>query len=360
MPLPKYGLPFVLRRAFALVIGTLGLAFGLAAHAQSQIVPSPHEGDRYKNLPGFPNGMPAPVYRLNAHDSGVVMRYGGGPGGCDALGARDVYVLVYKNTYYMTYDGAGPTGWLACLAKSRDGLHWNKKGALLALGAPGQADSASASYGLPYYDGKTWRMFYLATDKASPAPDFVPIGPYYTLMATAPAPEGPWTKRIGFFPLPKGTPFSVNANPGPIVRKNGGGYRMFYEHGVADAPNLDATWTVVSNGFPSERCENQAIYYQPSDKTWFCFTDHIGAGYTDAIWVYWTHDPLHWEAHNSAVVLDRTNCAWSKTIIGLPSVVKVGNHLAMYYDGNRDPKDTWHTKRDVGVAYIKLPILLPK
>lgn len=359
--MPRRRSILALRRAvWAAVMLALGILSGSPARAQSQIMPSPLEGARYQNLPDFPNGMPAPVYQLSAHDGGVVMTHGDGPNDCDMRGARDVYVFIDKGTYYMTYDGAGPTGWLSCLATSRDGLHWHKRGTLLALGKPGEADSASASYGVPYFDGKTWRMFYLATDKATSGPDFVPIGPYYTMLATAPAPQGPWTKRPGFFPLPQGPAQKVNASPGPIFRKNSGGYRMFFEHGVADTTDLDGTWTVVSPGFPNERCENQAIYYQPSDKTWFCFTDHIGAGYTDAIWVYWTHDPLHWDAHDSAVVLDGKNCTWSKTIVGLPSVVKVGSHLAIYYDGNSDPKDTWHMKRDVGVAYLKLPIRLPK
>jgi len=349
-PWPKRGLWTALCCAAAGLL-TLSVLSGPAVRAQSRIVPFPQKAAPW----------PVPAYRLNAHDGGVVMNYGGGPGGCDAGGARDVYVFVYKKKYYMTYDGAGSTGWLTCLAESRDGLHWNKKGAQLALGAPGQPDSASASYGVPFYDGKTWHMYYLATDKASPAPDHVPIGPYYTMAATAAAPEGPWTKHESFLALPKGSPDgSVNSSPGPVFRKSDGGYRMFFNSGVADTTDLDAPWTVVSKGIPGERCENEAIYYQPSDKTWFNFSDHIGDGYTDAVWVYWTHDPLHWESRNKAVVLDRTNCAWSKTIIGLPSVVQVGNKLAIYYDGSHDPKDTWHMKRDVGVAYLSLPIVLPK
>lgn len=238
---PKHCLRFALRGGVAAATLALSVVSGLPARAQSQIVPSPLEGARYQNVAGSPNAAawPVPVHRLSVRDGGVVMKYGGGPGGCDTLGARDVYVFADKGTYYMTYDGAGPTGWLACLAKSRDSLHWNKKGALLALGTPGQPDSASASYGVPSYDGKTWRMFYLATDKASPGPDFVPIGPYFTLMATAPAPEGPWTKRAGFLPLPQGPAHGVNASPGPIFRKSGGGYRVFFEHGVADTPDLD-------------------------------------------------------------------------------------------------------------------------
>ncbi|MGB9623582.1 MAG: hypothetical protein ACPMAQ_01850, partial [Phycisphaerae bacterium] len=66
-----------------------------------------------------------------------------------------------------------------------------------------------------------------------------------------------------------------------------------------------------------------------------------------------------WEAKNKAVVLDGATCSWSKTIIGLPSVLRVGNRLAMFYDGNKNPDDKWHVKRDVGLAWIDLPLRLP-
>lgn len=127
--MPRHRSLLALRRAvWAAVMLALGILSGSPARAQSQIMPSPLEGARYQNLPGFPNGMPAPVYRLSAHDGGVVMTHGDGPNDCDMRGARDVYVFIDKGTYYMTYDGAGPTGWLSCLATSRDGLHWHKRG----------------------------------------------------------------------------------------------------------------------------------------------------------------------------------------------------------------------------------------
>ena len=58
----------------------------------------------------------AGLARLDAQDAGVVMKHGDGPNQCDFLGARDVWVWKSGGTYYMHYDGAGPEGWLACLA----------------------------------------------------------------------------------------------------------------------------------------------------------------------------------------------------------------------------------------------------
>jgi hypothetical protein len=64
------------------------------------------------------------------------------------------------------------------------------------------------------------------------------------------------------------------------------------------------------------------------------------------------------------VVLDRSNCSWSKHIIGLPSVVKIGDRLALFYDGNGEPKMPMgvrsHMNRDIGLAWLELPLAPPK
>ena len=93
--------------------------------------------------------------------------------------------------------------------------------------------------------------------------------------------------------------------------------------------------------------------------TWFPFTNHIGLDggeSTDAIWVYWTQDPNMWDAKNKAVVLDGRNCIWSKKCIGLPGVLKVGNRLAILYDA---PSGNSHMKRDIGLAWLELPLAPP-
>ena len=143
----------------------------------------------------YPDGRPAATFRLDAVDHGVVLHHGDGPGQCDIHGARDVWVYEADGTYYMHYDAAGPKGWLAALATSKDLIHWQKKGPVLELGKPGENDSASASYGTTYYDGRTWHMFYLGTPHATPAPDLVPAFPYLTMKAKSTSPAGPWTKQ---------------------------------------------------------------------------------------------------------------------------------------------------------------------
>ena len=53
-----------------------------------------------------------------------------------------------------------------------------------------------------------------------------------------------------------------------------------------------------------------------------------------------------------------TFCAWSKDCIGLPSVVKLGKRLAVLYDAPGGTSVS-HMRRDVGLAWLELPLRLP-
>lgn len=118
----------------------------------------------------YSDGRPMATLRMDAKDNGIVLRYGDGPDNCDLLGARDIWVFEANGTYYMHYDGAGEKGWLCCLAESKDLITWKKKGPILDFGKPFEDDSKSASYGVTYYDGKEWHMFYLGTPNTSAPP----------------------------------------------------------------------------------------------------------------------------------------------------------------------------------------------
>ncbi len=134
---------------------------------------------------GYPDGRPSATLRMEAEDQGAVLKHGDGPGQCDILGAREALIFEEKGVYHLFYDGAGPKGWLACLATSTDLKTWEKKGPVLDFGKPGEADSAAACSPWVYFDGKEWHMFYLGTPNASGAPDLVPSFPYLTLKARA-------------------------------------------------------------------------------------------------------------------------------------------------------------------------------
>jgi predicted GH43/DUF377 family glycosyl hydrolase len=328
----------------------------------------------------YADGRPAARLRVEAVDQGVVLRHGDGPEQCDVYGARDVWVYEAEGTYYMHYDAAGPKGWLAALATSKDLIHWQKKGPVLELGKPGENDSASASYGTTYFDGKAWHMFYLGTPHATAAPDLVPAFPYLTLKAKAISPAGPWTKQPNVVPFQAkpGTYYSVTASPGQVI-KQGDEYRMFFSAatdrpirrtiGIARAKNLDGPWALDAEPIlpAAEQVENTSLYFEETNSTWFLFTNHVGLDgfeYTDAVWVYWTRDLDHWDPTHKAVVLDRANCSWSKHIIGLPSVVRMGDRLALFYDSNAEttiPQGVKsHMNRDIGLVWLWLPLVPPE
>jgi predicted GH43/DUF377 family glycosyl hydrolase len=315
---------------------------------------------------------------MDAKDEGVVLKHGDGPGQCDARGARDIWVYEAGGTYFMHYDGAGPKGWLACLATSKDLVHWDKKGPVLDFGSKEEMDSASASYGVTYFDGKTWHMFYLGTPHTSPAPDLIPAFPYLTMKAKGASPAGPWTKQKDVVPFrtKPDTYYSITASPGQVV-KLGDAYLMFFSATTMKAGNpcvqrtlsiarthdLDGAWTPDPHPLVpiEEQVENSSLYYEPATKTWFLFTDHIGLDggeFTDAVWVYWTRDLNQWNAADKAIVLDGQNCTWSKRCLGLPSVVKVGHRLALLYDAPGGTSLS-HMNRDVGLAWLELPLAVP-
>ena len=324
----------------------------------------------------YPDGRPVATLRMEAKDQGRVMVHGSGPDHCDQLGARDVWVFHSGDTTFMHYDGAGPKGWLSCLATSKDLLHWECKGPILGFGNPGSDDSASASYGTTYREGKAWHMFYLGTPHTSPAPDLIPAFPYLTMKALGTSPYGPWTKQSAVVPFrcEPNTYYATTASPGQII-KNGREYLMFFSSsfvddkgthrslGIARTQNLNSSWKVDPQPIVpvAEQVENTSLYFEPTNKTWFLFTNHIGLEgfeYTDAIWCYWSKNLNHWDPANKAIVLDGSNCTWSKKCIGLPSVVKVGNRLAIFYDAPGGDSRS-HMNRDIGLAWLSLPLKVP-
>jgi predicted GH43/DUF377 family glycosyl hydrolase len=326
--------------------------------------------------PSYPDGRPEATMRMDATDQGVVLRHGSASSDCDELGARDVWVFKSGATYCMHYDGAGPKGWLSCLATSTDLVHWQKRGPVLDFGKPGESDSASASYGTTYFGGKQWHMFYLGTPHTSPAPDLIPAFPYQTMKAHRLSSNGPWIKQPDVIPFrcQPNTYYAVTASPGRIIRQRGQ-YLMFFSAasedsegthrtiGIARTKNLDGPWQIEPEPIlPSaEQIENTSLYWEPANKTWFLFTNHIGLEgfeYTDAVWVYWSKDLNRWDPVNKAVVLDGKNCTWSHKCIGLPSVMKLIGKLAVFYDApGGDSKS--HMGRDIGLAWLKLPLSPP-
>ena len=325
------------------------------------------------------DNRPQATLRMDADDDGIVLRYGNGKNSCDVYGAREAIVNEENGNYYLFYDGAGKDGWRACLAESKDLKTWTKKGAILDLGVAGSNDAKSASAPWVIKDKDTWHMFYLGTPNTSPAPDRIPAFPYLAMKAKSKSLSGPWVKQYNVQPFPPkdGSYYSVTSSPGFIVKTKKGFVQFFSGatqdtiHGVrrtlgiARTNDLNASWKIDSKPIVplEEQIENSSIYFDAKRKIWFLFTNHIGIDslkteYTDAIWVYWSKDIYKWDVKNKAIVLDKNNCKWSKGAIGMPSVIKKGNRLALLYDAY-EGYSTYHMKRNIGLAWLKLPLNIP-
>jgi predicted GH43/DUF377 family glycosyl hydrolase len=321
------------------------------------------------------DGRPMASLRLLVKDAGVVLKHGDGMDSCDVYGAREAIVNKWDNTFYLFYDGAGKDGWKACLAKSKDLKNWIKLGPVLKLGDSTKNDFKSASAPWIIRHKGTWHMFYLGTPHTSPAPDRIPSFPYLTMKAKARSIEGPWIKQyeVKPFNIKKHSFYPITASPGFVVQYHGEFLQFFSASmedgkavkrtlGIARTKNLNGPWEINDRPvFPaSEQVENSSLYYDQKFTTWYLFTNHIGitkdtVEYTDAIWVYWTKDIYHWNKNNKAVVLDSSNCSWAKGAIGMPSVITIGDKLAMLYDAAAGNSIS-HMKRDIGMAWIPLPL----
>lgn len=337
-----------------------------------------------ETLPTYEDGRPCARLRLDARDAGVVFRHGHGPRGCDELGAREASVVLLDGVFHLFYDGAkADVGWLACLATSQDWTGWQHHGPVLDFGEPGQPDSATATSPWFHQEAGLWHMYYLGCRRTSPKPDCVPAPPYLTCKAESSSLKGPWRKRYDLRvidPLP-GSYYGETACPGFLFR-HGGKLRMFFSAAAGDihpngdvriertlgllaADSPDGPWHPTPEPIlpPAEQIENSSLYYEPANDTWFLFTNHIGIAdgveYTDAIWVYWSRNPLNWDPACKAVVLDGANCSWSRRCIGMPSVVPVGGKLALFYDAPGEDL-IGHMRRDIGLAWLDLPLQPPE
>lgn len=147
------------------------------------------------------------------------------------------------------------------------------------------------------------------------------------------------------------------------------GIRVERTLGLARAHSLDGPWEVLDEPILplTEQIENSSVHYEESTGLWYLFTNHIGCEidpihglleYTDAIWVYWSRDPEKWDPSNKAIVIDGANCPWSRRVIGMPSVISFKGRLAVLYDAPGGDS-TSHMHRDIGLAWLNLPIELP-
>lgn len=345
---------------------------------------------------------------LHLTDRGIVLSPdlpGGEHYAYDGGGVREASVVLHQNTYYLSYDGAMPGAtprsyWNACLAESCDLLHWKKLGPRLLAselrhpgGKPEQfRDLKSASSPWFYFDKDLWHIYYLGADHCNP--EGVPGFCYSTMYAQAKTLTGEWVKRSDLpgrgaevcFPTGRtGSWDDATASPGqvlenPLYSPGNGEYRylMFYSGscspvtkrslGIARTNHLSVTdnfdrregnfWVKDPDPIlsPDEDIENSSVFYEEESGLYWLFTNHIyNNQYTDAVWVYWSKNINRWKESDKAVVVDAAVSSWAKGAIGMPSVVRRGDTLALLYDGVAGD-GTGHLGRQIGLCEIALPI----
>ncbi|MFR1517906.1 MAG: hypothetical protein ACLSVG_03885 [Clostridia bacterium] len=345
-------------------------------------------------------------YLADVKDFGIVLspdREGGPMYRWDGGGMREAIVNREGEFYYLSYDGAMPgktphSYWNACTARSKDLIHWEKRGVSLFASALTHPytdckDFCSASSPWSFREDGIWYRYYLGADHCSA--EGVPAFLYSTMLATAASMEGPWTKKCdqpdcaGHVCFPAGEPGTwddVTVSPGEVLRNPKYGmapgskkYMMFYSGscsgmtqrsiGIARTDDLHATddyhrktgnfWIKDRDPIlpPSEDIENSSIYFDEERKLYWLFTNHVYQNsYTDAVWVYWTSDLDRWNPEDKAIVIDRNVSIWAKGAIGMPSVYPTDHGtLAVFYDGVPG-EGTGHLDRHIGLAEILLPL----
>lgn len=349
-------------------------------------------------------------YLDHVTDLGIVLSPDA-PGGSmyawDGGGMREAVLMEENGWHYLSYDGAMPGAanhsyWNACLARSRDYLHWEKLGPRLCTSAlkfpdgtpETHKDLRSASSPWSFFDGKKWHFYYVGADHCSP--EGIPAFAYSTMYAWADSLEGEWHQRSHepgkgtHLCLPLGKPGEwddVTASPGEVIENpqydpndpESRRYLMVYSGscsgvtkrslGLAYTDDLTATgahddpngtfWEKLPEPIlpVEDDIENSSLFYEESSGLWWLFTNHVHENlYTNSVWVYWSKDLRHWDPADKAVVVDASVSTWAKGAIGMPSVKRLDDdHLILLYDGVKGG-GIGHLERHIGAAVITLPL----
>jgi hypothetical protein len=119
-----------------------------------------------------------------------------------------------------------------------------------------------------------WAGFYLATNQTSPPPGSVPVGPYFTMLATAPTSRGPWTQNSSQGPVfTTGSPGPVMLNPQDPTE-----YWQFCTGcagasiGLVSTRDLFGDWSPVT-GLITDPVENVSLFFDDATGLWWLFTN---------------------------------------------------------------------------------------
>lgn len=141
---------------------------------------------------------------------------------------------------------------------------------------------------------------------------------------------------------------------------------MLRTSAIARTRDLDKSWNIEPEPiFPlTEYVENSSVFFDEKTKTGFLFTNPVGIHskkeeYTDTIGVYRAKDANKWNADHKAVAINGSNRIGGTGAIGMPTVIRVGNKLAMLYEAT-EGSSTLHMQRSINLTWMDLPLQLPQ
>jgi hypothetical protein len=215
------------------------------------------------------------------------------------------------------------------LAISADGVSWTRQG-LVNLSAT-------------FFAGH-WHLDY--SDQFAP------------LIASPDQIGGAWMRRAhgpSFLPndlIAAGEPISEHAQAQSAVRNNGRWLLFLTDAGrieMGRAVTADDPWQISAERIlpASEILTWADVWHDEQSSRWFLFTVH-GA---DAIWIYWTTDPMRWNPKHKAIVADRTNTRC--LFFGRPAVVEAKDRLFLFYER----RDSSEERRKIGLVTFPISSL---
>lgn len=278
----------------------------------------------------------------------------GNPGEWDGGDAAFADVLFDGSTYHMWYSGAYSAGSLQRRighATSPDGISWTLNtlnNPVLDLGNPGEFDNYSVQGPEVIFDGSQYHMWYTGDDGST----------YSIGYATAPNPDGPWTKHPG--PVLVGDPgtWDQNSVGGAIVIRMDTLYQMWYS-GISTglwqtgyATSTDGiNWSKYSGnpvlpvGAAGEwdrgwAAASDVLFDAGQYQMWYDGDDgdiqDVRIGYaTSPDGIHWTKDTLN------NPIMSGDPGTWDADNVWFPRVIKDADAYHMWYSG-----------RDVGVDRI--------
>ena len=165
-------------------------------------------------------------------------------------------------------------------------------------------------------------------------------------------PAGTFSRAVIFFVLLTGHPLTglfAQKSPYADGRPSASRRLTCHDEGI-----------VLRYGEGPDSCDTygarEAIVNREGDD-YYLFYD--GAGPHSLLSLSDHEGPVPWDAAHKDVVLDSTNCSWAKGAIGMPSVIAVKGKLALLYDA-AGGRSTSHMHRDIGLAWLTLPIKVPR